>query len=195
MSLGYTRSMRAVMLEVPEALLEDRRRKGLDKKDEVWAGVLHMVPPAASGHNRIARDLLLVLVRIAKRLDAEVLFETGLFDPEQGLKNFRVPDLVVVDAANLSKRGVEGKATLVVEVLSPNDESRDKLPFYAAMGVREVWLIDPTSRAVEVFTLRGARLALVKARGGAFRSPALGVELETVKGKLQIRDGDQIDLV
>jgi Uma2 family endonuclease len=137
----------------------------------------------------------LVLVRISKRLGAEVLYETGLFDPQRGLKNYRVPDLVVIDPASVSKRGVEGKPTLVVEVLSPNDESRDKLPFYGAMGVREVWLIDPNSHTVEVFTLRAGKLTTLKPRGGMLRSPALGVELETVKGKLRIRDGEQIDLV
>ena len=41
----YDAFMRAVMLDVPESLLDERRRLGLDVFDEVWEGVLHMVPP------------------------------------------------------------------------------------------------------------------------------------------------------
>ena len=36
--------MRAVLLEVPEAMLDERRRLGHDGRDEMWDGVLHMVP-------------------------------------------------------------------------------------------------------------------------------------------------------
>lgn len=190
MSLGYTRSMRAVMLEVPEWFLEDRRRKGQDKRDEVWAGVLHMVPPPSSHHNSLARDLLYVLRQLGTRRGLVELYETGVFDPVAGESNYRVPDLVLVAPEQISKRGIEGVATLVVEVLSPNDESRDKLPFYARVGVREVWLIDPTARVVEIYAPRGDTMVLVAPANGLHRSPQLGVELVTLAGpRLSIRDG------
>jgi Uma2 family endonuclease len=184
--------MRAAMIH--EELLEDRRRKGLDKRDEVWAGVLHMVPPPEIPHNTIHRDLFLVLNRIATRLGLQARFECGLFNPRvKGDKDFRVPDLVVASPHVTSKRGVEGKATLVVEVLSPGDESRAKLPFYAKVGVREVWLVDPETRTVEVLVLRDLRLVPARPRDGVIRSPAMEVELSTVKGKLLIRDADHVD--
>lgn len=186
MSLGYTRFMRDV--------LDERRRKGLDKRDEVWAGVLHMVPPAESLHNTMARDLFVVLLRIARRLGLDARFEIGLFDPRvKDDKEYRVPDLVVVPPHLISKRGVEGKATLVIEVLSPGDESREKLPFYAAVGVREVWLVDPATRGFEVLALRDGELVPERSRDGAVRSPTLDVELSTVGGKLRIRDGELVD--
>jgi hypothetical protein len=31
------------MLEVPQALLDERRAHGLDKSDEMWDGELHLV--------------------------------------------------------------------------------------------------------------------------------------------------------
>lgn len=37
--------MRAVLLEVPEGMLAERCQLGLDGRDEVWDGVLYMVPP------------------------------------------------------------------------------------------------------------------------------------------------------
>jgi len=36
--------MRAVMLDVPEALVEERRRLGIDGFDEMWEGELHSIP-------------------------------------------------------------------------------------------------------------------------------------------------------
>lgn len=46
-------------------------------------------------------------------------------------------------------------AAIVVEILSPEDESRRKLPFYFRAGVEEVLIIDPDARRVEWFE-RGA---------------------------------------
>lgn len=37
--------MRAVWIGVPDRFLEERHRLGHDKQDELWEGVLHMVPP------------------------------------------------------------------------------------------------------------------------------------------------------
>ena len=39
-------------------------------------------------------------------------------------------------------------ATLVVEIVSPQDESWDKLDFYADAGVEEVVMVDPAARTV-----------------------------------------------
>jgi len=77
-----------------------------------------------------------------------------------------------------------------VEILSPRDESRDKLPFYAGRGVREVWLIDPVTRQVEVFALQGGDYRVVPVIDGAIRSPALALELRVVAGpRLRLVDG------
>ena len=53
----YDATMRAVMLDVPESLLDERRRQGLDVFDEVWEGVLHMVPPPSGEHQRLELEL------------------------------------------------------------------------------------------------------------------------------------------
>lgn len=190
MNPGYTRSMRAVMLEVPEELLEDRRRRGLDKSDEVWDGVLHMVPPPAPRHNFLVSDLNAFLRRVAARRGLmPPVSETGVFDPTKGLSNYRVPDLVIAAEGAYSERGVEGAATLVVEVLSPHDESRDKLPFYACVDAREIWIVDPKTRAIEVFESRDGEPVSVPSADGRILSP-LGIELSVILGpKLRLVDG------
>src|SRR5215831_6404963 len=64
---GYTSAMRAVWLQPDEAYLAQRHRLGHDKKDELWDGVLHMVPPASSAHGGLMSRLLVALDPIAKR--------------------------------------------------------------------------------------------------------------------------------
>jgi hypothetical protein len=42
--------MRVVMLDAPQELLDERRRLGQDVRDELWDGVVHMVPPPCDAH-------------------------------------------------------------------------------------------------------------------------------------------------
>lgn len=173
--------MRAVVLEMPEHWLEERRRLGHDLRDEVWDGVLHMVPQPTFWHQLLAIDLAVVLKPLANQRGWYATYETGLYGVA-GEKNYRVPDLIVVDPAHVADRGVEQRAEVVVEILSPNDESREKLPFYAACGVQEVWLIDPKTRIIEVFSLTdqystaGAESAVLGIRFSVGPGPTLRLE-------------------
>src|SRR5258705_9292127 len=47
------RTMKAVMANVPEHILEWRRRNGADQWDEMWEGVLHMTPSPNREHQDI----------------------------------------------------------------------------------------------------------------------------------------------
>ena len=56
-----------------------------------------------------------------------------------------------VTAANL-----QGAPDLAIEVLSPGTAARDKgvkRDLYARFGVREYWIVDPTTESVAVFQL------------------------------------------
>ncbi|MGH7750722.1 MAG: hypothetical protein ACREQ5_39020, partial [Candidatus Dormibacteria bacterium] len=64
------------MLEVDEALLEDRRRKGIDCFDEMWEGVLHMVPPPSEGHQQLGSGLCEVLRPLARARGLRLGYET-----------------------------------------------------------------------------------------------------------------------
>ena len=99
--------MRAIVLDMPPAWLDERRRSGADRWDEVWNGVLHVVPPPGTEHQRLAGRLERVLTPIAESRGLEVLHETGVFHSHEDERDYRVPDLVVVRAENLSERGVE----------------------------------------------------------------------------------------
>jgi Uma2 family endonuclease len=177
--------MNAVKHEFPPGLLGERLRTGCDRLDEVWAGV----PPSIS-HQDFEYELERALRSIAARRGLRTLHNIGLAVPGTGWTDYRVPDLSVAHPAELSEHALEGRAELVVEILSPRDESRDKLPFYASRGVREVWLIEPVTRRVEVFALRGRGYEAISVIDGAVHAPALAIELRVVAGpRLQLIDG------
>ena len=133
--------MKAVLLEVPEAMLEARRRLGHDRFDEMWNGVLHMVPPPSFGHQHRGTSLVVLLHRLAGEAGLIALYEAGLFRPGRN-DDYRQPDNLLVRPEDSSARGVEGRAELVVEIRSPNDEAYEKLPFFAEMQVQEVLILD-----------------------------------------------------
>ena len=182
--------MRAVWLEVPESFLEERRRLGHDRKDELWDGVLHMVPPGSFSHGFVITNLVIALHGVASRRGMRSLTsEFGVFEHDL---NYRVPDVTIVKPEHCTERGLVG-AELVVEVLSPNDESRDKQAFYAARAIRESWIVEPKTRAIEVYQLRRGRYVRVDEVDGVIRSPALGIDLTVIEGPiLRITDGDQV---
>jgi len=72
------------------------------------------------------------------------------------------PDFIFVAqtrvAALVGEKRITGAPDLIVEILSPATAHRDrhvKLPLYATSGVAEYWIVDPDSKAVEVYILDG----------------------------------------
>jgi Uma2 family endonuclease len=181
--------VRALYLDVPPEVLDERRRLGIDGRDEVWDGVIHMVPPPSMEHGRLQAKLAHVLLPIAERRGLCLATGSGLY---QAAKNYRVPDITIGREPQMSSRGWEA-AELVIEVLSPDDESRDKLSFFAKLGVREVWYVEPVTRAIELLVLRGRDYRAVAVASGAVRSLVLDIEISTVDGpRLRIRDGGDV---
>ncbi|MGH9177378.1 MAG: Uma2 family endonuclease [Acidimicrobiales bacterium] len=174
--------MKAVMVDVPEHLLAQRRSAGADRWDEMWEGVLHTVPPPSGRHQRFGMRLAHLLDALARERGLVGSYETGLFRPGTD-DDYRVPDQVYARPELLTERGVDGPAELVVEIRSPGDETYDKLAFYAAVGVPEVLVAHPGEGRVELFVLRGDRHVLVQPdEKGEIGVGALGARLSAVPG-------------
>ena len=62
-------------------------------------------------------------------------------------------------------------ATLVIEIVSPDDETDAKLPFYAAHQVDEVLIVDPQERRVKWLVLTNGRYQPLAASGVIDLSP------------------------
>jgi len=177
--------MRVVFLEAPEQLLAERCRLGLDGRDEMWEGELHMVPPPIFDHQRRESRLLRALGPVADRAGLEIVPEAGLYASDD---SWRVPDLVVVGPAQVTRRGVEGGAELVVEIRSPGDETNSKLDFYSRFGVEEFLIVERDTAAVTVFRLADGSLAPVAPGADGWVSSALGVAFrQAAGGVLEVR--------
>ena len=180
--------MRALLLEVPEHFLAERRRLGQDVRDEMWEGVLHVVPQPLTPHQHLAAQLTAILLRVAEARGLVFLPETAVYRPDEMDANYRVPDLLVARPEHVTRRGVEGPAELVVEIRSPGDETYDKLPFYERMACRQVLVIDRDTLAVELF--EGTRA--VAAGPDGFRLAALDVTIEAQPGPALLVGGTLI---
>ncbi len=191
--------MRAIVQEVPRHWLEERARLGHDRRDELWEGILHMVPPPSFAHQRLGTMLVAFLAPLLERRGIEVAYETGVFRPGSDRNDYRVPDLVFVAAGaeTICAHGIEGAPLAVLEIRSPDDESYDKLPFYAALGVREVIVLVPETRAAQIYRLAGPTYVAVSADDrGRVHADTINVRLQTVVGpKLRMEcDGETRDL-
>jgi Uma2 family endonuclease len=127
-----------------DALIEYRRRLDLDHYDEVWEGVLHMNPPPTGEHQYLVQQLYDLLGPLARRAGLVPLLQ--VFAVGEGRDNYRAPD---GGLHRTQPRGVwQRTAALVIEIVSPGDESWAKLPFYAAHEVDEVLILDPAEHVV-----------------------------------------------
>ena len=136
-------------------------------KLELIAGVLYMTPPPGSLHNHAASRL--------NRLITEYLIQSGnkgeVYFPRTGLvrgpNSWLEPDLFYVAAETNAYRDPQypkymSTADLVIEVISPSTAIYDrntKADTYAALGVKELWLVDETSGIIEFRTLERDRYA------------------------------------
>src|SRR5947209_3172810 len=121
-----------------ERLIERRRRLGQDLFDEVWNGILHMNPSPAGRHAWIDQQLAVLLGPPALQAG---LIATGPVNVGLDQDNFRVPDRAL--HRDWSDRVWYPTVALVVEIVSPDDESWEKLDFYAERDVDEVLIVDP----------------------------------------------------
>lgn len=89
---------------------------------------------------------------------------------------FREPDIVFLRPERIidRRRRPEG-ADLVIEVVSPGDENRErdlekKRSEYARAGISEYWIVDPHTRTIHVLTLDGVTPASPYRVHGEFKS-------------------------
>ncbi|SRR6266542_4650900 len=108
------------------------------------------------------QDILLSLARIiGNYLETNPLGKVAIAPSDVCLTDLNVyqPDFYFVSNARksiLTEQGAEGAPDLVVEILSPKTARFDKgikREIYARTGVRELWIIDPVLRQIQVCRL------------------------------------------
>ncbi len=175
----YAEGVRALILDPSsiaglDELLERRRRWGVDIHDEVWEGVLHVASAAATSgtHGYVAQQLAVLLGPLAR---AAALTPTSAFNLGEWEHDYRVPDGGLHRTRSWDDM-CAATAALVIEIITPNDESWEKLPFYAAHQVDELLIVDPAQRTVDWFALEQGEYRTVERRRLIDLGPAELVE-------------------
>ena len=177
-------AMDTVVIDPPSAVLAERQRLGLDHHDEVWDGEYHLVPSPSNEHMRVEGELFAALLPVIRGTELEIRIEISVFEPgAPGACDYRTPDLTIYPRGVGSERGADGAASLVVEIRSPADESFEKLPYYAQLGIGEVLIIDRDTKVVRRWELIDG--LLVESPG----SPAGTHHLSCVPVVLHTEDG------
>lgn len=192
--------MRAVIADMPRHWLEERKNSEAAQWDEVWEGVLHMPPMPNGMHQDFSLDLASFLKwEWARPRGGLVRQEVNLTTPEDEENwtlNYRIPDLVLVGADRIHidrNEYVCGAPLVVIEIRSPRDETYEKFPFYAKLGVPEVWVFDRDTREPELYALAPGPAYHRTPAGpdGWTRSVATGVAFRHLGGaKVAARVGD-----
>jgi Uma2 family endonuclease len=145
--------MRTVVLDPPPppvaAWLKQRRALGQDLFDEVWEGEYHVAPAPRASHGDID-DQLAALLR--PRARARGLWLSGPLNVGRS-DDYRVP----ARAYRRERTAAVFVPTVavVVEIVSPGDDSYRKFDFYFAHGVEEMLIVDPPERSAQWY-VRGA---------------------------------------
>jgi Uma2 family endonuclease len=146
-----------------ERLKAERQASGGDLYDEVWDGVYIMPPLANDEHQQLASRLGAILHSVIDWPGlGEIRVGVNISDREEDWEhNYRVPDVAVFLRGGRARNcGTHwcGGPDFTIEITSPYDATREKLPFYSQIGVRELLLIDRDPWSLELYRLQEGRL-------------------------------------
>jgi Uma2 family endonuclease len=176
-----------------ERLRKERAAAGSDRWDEVWEGTYMMAPLPNNEHQELVGAWVAVL-RIVVPIDQGLVFPgTNVSDRVKGWEfNYRCPDVAVYLAGTKAKNCRThwcGGPDFAVEIVSPDDMVRDKLPFYGTVAMRELLIIDRDPWALELLRLSGKKLKTVGVstgkKGRLLRSQVLPLSIRLTAGKLR----------
>jgi Uma2 family endonuclease len=141
--------MRTTFVTDPPPIVEDwlarRRALGQDRFDEIWEGEYHVAPGPSRGHGIVDDEIGAALRDLARGIGLIGATACNIGTPS----DFRVPDRAYF--RDREDRVWNPTAAIVVEIVSPGDESRRKLDFYFRAGVEEVLIVDSETWTVEWF--------------------------------------------
>jgi Uma2 family endonuclease len=165
-SLKYTH---ADLMQVPD---DGKRREIID-------GELYVTPSPVNYHQKILFNLTLALGKFLEDHPTGELRFAPL-DVILGEHDVVEPDLLFVlnEHRDILQDWVRGVPDLVIEILSPSTEARDrgiKLKAYARYGVGEYWIVDPNAQVIEIYrrVTEGFHVAVTCTKGMTIETPLL----------------------
>jgi Uma2 family endonuclease len=137
-----------------------------DQYDEVWEGVYIVTPLPNNDHQELVFEFVSIFGEVVRRAGIGQVFPgVNLSDREQGWEqNYREPDVAVflrdTKAVNCGTHW-RGAADFLVEIISPGERTRDKIPFYSSLGVVELLIVDRDPWTLELYRQQDGQLAKV----------------------------------
>ena len=148
---------------VEEQMLAERAGSDGDQYDEVWEGVYIVTPLPndehqeivsatgfdSSGSHRLARawqgSSRRESQRPGRRLEAELpRARRGRVSPRHEGRQLR--------------HALAGAADFLVEIISPGERTREKIPFYSSLGVVELLIVDRDPWTLELYRQQNGQL-------------------------------------
>ncbi len=185
----------AVMVLDPDvemSLLSERVASEGNQYDEIWEGVYIVTPLPNNEHQEIVGEFGLILREVIRRPGLGQVFPgVNLSDRAEGWKqNFREPDVAVflknTKAINHDTHW-QGAADFLVEIISPGERTRDKIPFYGSIGVVELLIVDRDPWTLELYRHQDGQL--VKVGQSTLEAPGI-LSSETVGLSFQLQAGE-----
>jgi Uma2 family endonuclease len=161
--------------ELARRMISYRRRRGLDRWDEVWDGVYVMSPSPNNQHLGLGNNLATILTICVEWDALGRCFPGGNVSDqkEDWTKNYRCPDVAVFLNGNPAEdRGAfwYGGPDFAIEIVSPHDRTRKKIPFYETVRTRELMIIDRRPWRLNLLRLVDGKL--VETGRSTFEDPA-----------------------
>lgn len=123
-------------------------------------GVIYRSPSSSTNHQRILSRLQLRIGNFLEEESCEVF--VAPYDIElksEGIEGNKIviPDIsVICEKVGFTETKYIGVPTLIVEILSPSNQSHDlitKLNLYMKYGVKEYWIVNPMLDSITVYVL------------------------------------------
>ena len=180
--------------ELAEEIRGERETRQLNRWDEVWDGVLVVPAVPNNEHQRLVSLISAPLISLVDWDGGEqVQPGANVSDRVRGWKkNYRIPDVLVFLAGNPAKDcGTHwcGGPDFAAEIVSPGDQPRKKLEFYAKVGTRELLVLDRDPWQLELFRLGDGELRPVgksnTTRAAVLTSSVLPLAFQLRPGKLR----------
>ncbi|MEO8819315.1 MAG: Uma2 family endonuclease [Ginsengibacter sp.] len=163
------------MLEVWKSLPEGTLCQLINNK-------LIMSPTPQNFHQVVAGE---IYVEISLLLRKNKIGEVRIapYDVHFSKENILQPDIFFIKKENVSKiktRGLFGVPDLIIEILSPSTSGLDfgeKLTIYEQYGVQEYFIVDPITKLVDSYFLKGEKYATQKTVTAKINSKILGIKI------------------
>ena len=144
---------------------------------EIIDGVLYMAPAPNTDHQGSISRFVYFLMTHVEVAGLGRVFVSPI-DVELSPLMVVQPDVIVVLNANINiitPSRIVGAPDLVIEIASPSTagyDRRTKQDAYAAAGVREYWIADPSAKTIEVLTLQNGAYQSLNVFSGNAKLPS-----------------------